>query len=75
MAISTSSAANAQTNGTSNIKGPALDLTVLGLNSGTSMVSPAPKPTPDLNSDRHLGWHRLRTVSIPPAESFRPGDI
>ncbi|KAF7134107.1 hypothetical protein CNMCM5793_005736 [Aspergillus hiratsukae] len=44
MAISTSSAANGQADGTlgtcsdpSNLEGPALDLTVLGLNSGTSM--------------------------------------
>lgn len=84
MAISTISAANGQTDGTlgnrsdlSDLQGPALDLTVLGLNSGTSMVSPDLKPTSwrDLSSDRNLGWHRLRTLSIPPAGSFRSGDI
>lgn len=57
------------TNPTDEIPGSALDLTVLGLNSGTSMVSGFYHQRKEVVTIQLIiyiiqGWHRLRTLPI-----------
>lgn len=48
---------------------PALDLTVLGLNSGTSMVSSEGVIARNGRLTNLAGWNRLRSVPLPPGDS------